>query len=119
MFDISIAIILAVVAIALVSWFLRFKTKSSENRMTRMMMHLGLNPDVTGQSDLENIIREVRRSCQKCQSEGVCERWLAGTESGPNDFCPNAQVFEELKKYQVGGQVTHTRHSDSGEIAAS
>jgi hypothetical protein len=97
MSDISITIILAVVAITLVAWFLRYKSNTSERRMTRMMQRLGLNPDLVNQEDTEAIISEVRSRCRKCQSEAVCERWLEGIESGDNTFCPNAQVFEELK----------------------
>jgi hypothetical protein len=119
MLDISITIILAVIAIALASWFLRYKANSSEKRMQRMMQHLGLSSDISSQSDTREIIREVRKRCRKCQSEGVCERWLTGTENGDNAFCPNAQIFEELKKHQIGGHVAHAQRSDDGEIAAS
>ena len=119
MFDISLAIILVIIALALVSWFLRYKARSSEQRMLRMMQHLGLDSDIAGRADTEAIIRQVRKQCRRCQSEGVCERWLTGTESGDNDFCPNAQIFEELKKHQVGGHVAHAQRNDGGEIAAS
>ena len=97
MFDISIAIILVVVAIALVAWFLKYKAGTSERRMKEMLQRAGLDPEIATQVDSESIIREVRRRCRKCQSEGLCERWLAGKAEGNNDFCPNAQVFEALK----------------------
>jgi len=98
MSDISIAVILVVAAVALVIWFMKFKASSSEKRMMKMLQRSGLDPDIATQGDNENIIREVRRRCRKCQSEGQCERWLAGTEEGGNVFCPNVQVFEELKQ---------------------
>ena len=98
MFDISIAIILVVVAIALVVWFLRYKAGTSERRMKEMLQRAGLDPEIATQADSESIIREVRRRCRKCQSEDLCERWLAGEEGGDNVFCPNAQVFEELNR---------------------
>ena len=98
MSDISIAVILVVAAVALVIWFMKFKASSSEKRMMKMLQRSGLDPDIATQGDNENIIREVRRRCRKCQSEGQCEMWLAGAKGGDNDFCANAQVFEELKK---------------------
>ena len=98
MFDISIAIILVVVAIALVAWFLKYKAGTSERRMKEMLQRAGLDPEIATQVDSESIIREVRRRCRKCQSEDLCERWLAGEEGGDNAFCPNAEVFEELNR---------------------
>ncbi len=95
MFDISIAIILVSVAIALVAWFLKYKARTSEKRMKEMLQLAGLDPEILTQGDSESIIREVRRRCRKCQSEDLCERWLAGED---NAFCPNAQVFEELNR---------------------
>ena len=95
--DISIAVIMVVAAAALVMWFMKYKASSSEKRMMKMLQRSGLNPDIATQGDKEHIIREVRHRCRRCQSEGQCERWLAGTEEGGNVFCPNAQVFEELK----------------------
>lgn len=100
MFDISIAIILVTVAIALVALFLRYKAGASERRMKEMLQRAGLDPEIATQADSESIIREVRRLCRKCQSEDLCERWLAGEVGGDNAFCPNAQVFEELKRGQ-------------------
>jgi len=97
-FDISIAIILVAVAIALVTWFLRYKTGTSERRMKKMLQRAGLDPEIANLVDSASIIREVRRRCRKCQSEDLCERWLAGEEGGDNIFCPNAQVFEELNR---------------------
>ena len=98
MFDISIAVILVVVAAVLVTWFLKYKAGTSEIRMMRMLQCAGLDPEFARQADTETIIGEVRRRCRKCQSEDLCERWLAGREEGSNIFCPNAQVFEELKR---------------------
>ena len=98
MTDVNIAFILVIAAIVLVVWFLNYKTGSSEKRMLRMLQSAGLDPEIAIQGDTESIIREVRRRCRKCQAEDLCERWLAGLEEGDNYFCPNAQVFEELKR---------------------
>jgi len=98
MSDISIALILVIVAAALVFWFLKYKAGSSERRMMQMMQRIGLDPEIATHGDTEDIFREVRRRCRRCQSEGQCEMWLAGAKDGDNVFCPNAQVFEELRK---------------------
>ena len=98
MSDISIAIILVIVAAALVFLFLRYKASSSERRMIRMMQHIGLDPEIVTQGDSDSIIKEVRRRCRRCQSEGQCELWLASTDDKADVFCPNAEVFEELKR---------------------
>jgi hypothetical protein len=97
MTDAYIAIILVVVGIVLVISFLRYKAKTSEKRMLQMLRTAGLDPEITVHDGSEAIMREVRRRCRKCQSEGLCEQWLAGKVEGNNDFCPNAQVFEALK----------------------
>ena len=94
----SIAVIMILVAAVLVVLFLRYKSGSSERRMMRMMHHYGLDPQIARQGETEAIIKEVRRRCHKCQSEGPCERWLDGKEGGDSSFCPNARIFEELSR---------------------
>ena len=96
--DAYIAIILVVAGIVLVMSFLRYKARTSEKRMLQMLRTAGLDPEITMHGGSEAIISEVRRRCRKCQSEGPCEQWLAGEKEGDNLFCPNAQVFEELKR---------------------
>jgi hypothetical protein len=98
MSDFSIAIILVVVAAVLVWLFLKYKANSSERRMMQMLQRTGLDPAIATGGNTEAIIKEVRRRCRRCESEGPCERWLEGLEKGENDFCPNAEVFEELKR---------------------
>jgi len=98
MSDISIAIILVLFAVIVVTLFLRYKAGSSERRMMQMLQRAGLDPEIATQGDTEAIIREVRRRCRKCQSEDLCRRWLAGEEEGQNTFCPNAEVFRELNR---------------------
>jgi len=95
--DAYIAIILVVVGVVLVMSFLRYKARTSEKRMLQMLRTAGLDPEITLHGGSEAIMSEVRRRCRKCQSEGLCEQWLAGKVEGDNDFCPNAQVFEVLK----------------------
>ena len=98
MFEIYIAIILVITAAVLIALFLKYKASSSEKRLMLMLQCAGLDPEIATQADTETIIKEVRRRCRKCQSEDLCERWLAGVEEGGNLFCPNAEVFQELKR---------------------
>jgi hypothetical protein len=97
-FTIGIAIVLVAVAVVLVMWLLRNMATASEKRMMRMLQRVGLDPAIASSGDTESIMKEIRQRCGKCQSESVCERWLAGEEKGENEFCPNAQVFEYLKE---------------------
>jgi hypothetical protein len=64
-----------------------------------MLESVGLDPAIATSGDLPTIMSEVRKRCEHCQSEDLCERWLQGEETGGNEFCPNARVFEILKKY--------------------
>ena len=96
--DIIIAVLFVATAIFLAAWFLRYKANNSERRMRTMLSRCGLDPEIIELGDVVAIMREVRRRCQKCQSEAVCERWLNGEEAGENSFCPNARAFEIMAK---------------------
>ena len=89
------------VALAIVFAFRGYLIRSSERRMNRMLEKVGLDPEFIADSDIPTIIDDVRARCRTCSSEGICERWLAGEESGENDFCPNRRVFEILQKYSA------------------
>lgn len=93
LFEIGVAIFMVTVSIALVVWFSREMTAASERRMTNMLAHAGVDPEVAGHGDTEAVIRDVRSRCRKCRSEDLCDRWLAGGVEGDNGFCPNAQIF--------------------------
>jgi hypothetical protein len=97
-FHIVIAIIMVAVAIALVSWFARYRAAGAERRMTKMLKQAGVAPEIAASGEAEAIMKEVRRRCRRCQSEDVCERWLTGEKAGDNNFCPNARVFEALAR---------------------
>lgn len=99
MTDFSIAISMVAVAGGLVGWFLWYKAHTSERRMVQMIERCGLSSDIAKQRGYATAIGPARRRCRNCQSEGVCERWLEGQVAGENDFCPNAQVFEQLKRH--------------------
>ena len=93
----SLALILLAVAIALVAWFLWDKMRHSLSRMNRMMTHVGLDPDLTDEETLATM-KAVTARCTTCNCEDYCERWLKDEVVDDNDFCPNAQTFEELKR---------------------
>ncbi len=97
-FQISVAIFMAVVCIALVVWIRTYINATSEWRMMHMLERAGLDPEIATSGDTEAIIREVRSRCRKCQTEDLCERWLAGEEKGENTFCPNANIFRSLAR---------------------
>lgn len=96
---IVIVMLMIVVACVFLVRFSRVKASSSERRMRDMLRMAGLDPDIVVHGTNEMIIREVRSRCSKCQSEGICDRWLAGKETGNNDFCPNAGVFQMLAEH--------------------
>lgn len=93
------AIAMVGVAFVLFYAYRRYLAANSERRMREMLESVGLDPAIAIDSDMETIIKEVRKRCRTCGSETVCERWLTGDEKGDNDFCPNSSVFETLKKY--------------------
>jgi hypothetical protein len=97
-FQIIVAIVMVAVAIFLVSRFLKYKAAGSEKRLRAMLEKAGLDPEIASSGDTEVIMKEVRRRCHRCQTEDVCERWLAGEVKGGNEFCPNARIFEVLAK---------------------
>jgi hypothetical protein len=98
MFEFGIAATMVVLAAVLVALFLRYKAGGSERRMMAMMRGAGLDPEIARSGDHEAIISAVRRQCRRCQSEDLCERWLAGEEMGDSDFCPNKSIFRHLEK---------------------
>jgi len=93
------AIGMAGVAFGLFYAYRKYLAANSERRMQSMIESVGLDPAMARRGDIQSIMKEVRRRCQSCSTEDVCERWLTGNEEGDNDFCPNSKVFETLKTY--------------------
>lgn len=93
-----IALVLLSAAIIAIMLFLRYKRSNTERRMMSMLERQGLDPEIARQGDTKTIVDAVRQRCSRCQSEAVCERWLAGEIEGDNDFCPNAEVFKSLAR---------------------
>lgn len=98
LFQIIAAIFMLGAAIALVATFRKYKAAASERRMLSMLDCVGLIPAIASGVDNESIMKEIRQRCRTCANEDVCERWLAGGNDGDNFFCPNAKVFDELKR---------------------
>lgn len=100
MFEISVAIFMVTVSVAIVVWFQRYLAAASAKRMTRMMTRVGLKPGVATHSDprTEAIMKEVRYQCRRCMAEDFCDRWIAGKANGDNTFCPNARRFGILTR---------------------
>ena len=97
--QIIVAISMLIVVVLLFFGLRRYQLRNSERRMLAMLESVGLDPEIATSGDMDTIMGEVRHRCQRCQSEALCERWLKGEETGSNEFCPNARVFEVLKKY--------------------
>lgn len=97
-FELTLAIIMVVSAVALGIWFQKNAAGVSLRRMTQMMTRVGLDPGiVTGGSPRNQaVMKAARRRCRNCRAEDLCERWLAGMAGGENFFCPNAHTFRIL-----------------------
>jgi hypothetical protein len=99
-FEISVAIFMVTVSIAIVVWFQRYLAAASAKRMMRMMTRVGLKSGVATHDEprTEPIMKEVRQRCRKCMYEDFCDRWIAGKVKGDNSFCPNARTFGILSR---------------------
>ena len=98
LFQIGAAAIMVAVIVALSVWFFRYLAAVSARRMMQMLTRAGVDPEVARQGDAEAIMKDVRSRCQKCRSEALCDRWLAGKAEGDSSFCPNAPIFRMLAK---------------------
>ncbi len=88
------------IVVAIFLGFRRYLAANSERRMLTMLESIGLDPEIATSGEIPTIMKEVRQRCRSCATEAVCERWLQGNEKGDNSFCPNAKVFEALKKHR-------------------
>ena len=93
------AILMVLVVGGLIVTWWNYQARNSERRRMSMLESLGLDPAIASGRDLPTIMNDVRQRCEHCQSEDMCERWLRGEVAGDNEFCPNARVFEILRKY--------------------
>jgi hypothetical protein len=93
LFEISFAVLVVAVSVALVVWFWKDMAAASERRTMDMLAGAGVGSIPPGN---ESIMQDVQKRCRRCPSEGLCERWLAGTVEGNNSFCPNAPILRKL-----------------------
>jgi len=93
------AIIMVGVAVALVVMYRKYLAANSDRRLRAMLESVGLDPALAASGEIPTIMKEVRRRCETCGSEDVCERWLTSSKDSDNVFCPNSKVFEVLGKY--------------------
>ena len=96
--EILVAVLMVALGVILVMGIRTYMACTSERRMMRMLTSVGLDPEIAAKGDTGAIMKEVRNRCQKCPKDGLCEDWLAGQVDGDNLFCPNARVFDLLKK---------------------
>ena len=93
------AMAMVAIATAMFFGFRRYLAVNSERRMRAMLESVGLDPEIATSGEIPTIMKEVRQRCRSCASESVCERWLQGKKYDGNDFCPNAKVFDVLRKH--------------------
>ena len=98
LFQIGGALIMMAVSVALIVWFFKYTAAASGRRVVRMLTRAGVDPEVARSGDTEAIMLDVQSRCRRCQSDALCDRWLAGKAEGDNSFCPNAQIFRSLTK---------------------
>jgi hypothetical protein len=101
LYEAGVAIALVITASALVAWFLYYKASGTRRRMQGMMMRVGIDPEFVSEDDKKTVIKGIRRRCRKCQTEDICERWLANKIQGGNEFCPNAKIFNIISKHNA------------------
>ena len=96
--QISVAILMVGVTIAIFVRFREILAAGSAGRMMGMMKRVGLDPGdaVFGDAQFRAVLKKARHRCRRCPREGLCERWLEGAVEGSNAFCPNATVFRML-----------------------
>jgi hypothetical protein len=97
--EIVAAMAMVGIAAAMILGFRRYLAVNSERRMRSMLESVGLDPEIATNGEIPTIMKEVRQRCRSCANESVCERWLQGKKDDGNDFCPNAKVFDVLRKH--------------------
>jgi len=96
--DIAFAALLLALNVALFAWVRQGLAEATARRMMRMMDRAGLHVATLARIDppTRDLIVAARRSCRRCRTEAMCERWCAGEVEGDNGFCPNARAFRAL-----------------------
>ncbi|MBT4888583.1 MAG: hypothetical protein HON65_03405 [Rhodospirillales bacterium] len=97
-FNLALAIGMVMMIAVLFGWARRTGTTASVRRMMNMMARVRVDPRVSTDTDPDvmYLMKNARRRCVKCPSEGLCEKWLAGEVKGANTFCANASLFKKM-----------------------
>jgi Family of unknown function (DUF6455) len=67
--------------------------------MGEMMEKVGVEPDAMANFNMRGRTIQIARTCAECKHEDLCVDVLDGKrDDAPSTFCPNAPVFESLKK---------------------
>jgi len=98
--EITIALFMVLIPVALLLWFERSEAAATVTRMVRMMSRAGLDTRIATRGSLRarTIMKDARTRCGRCNCEDRCELWLDGKTEGENTFCPNARVFGMLAR---------------------
>jgi hypothetical protein len=96
--QIVVALVMVAVTVFIFVWFQSNQATASDRRRLAMMKRAGLDPGLAMLVGprAAALRKKVRRRCQGCPREDLCDRWLAGGVEGGNAFCPNARVFHDL-----------------------
>ena len=89
LFEISVAALMLALSVALVAWFWRYMAVASERRTMHMLARAGVG-NMRGD---KAVMQDVLRRCRRCPSEGLCERWLAGSVGGTMASAPTRRFF--------------------------
>jgi hypothetical protein len=96
--EITFAIVMVAVNVAIFMWFRKSEAAGSARRMMHMITRAGLDRRIVSSNDPRTgaVMKAARSRCRKCPREDLCERWLSGEVEGENVFCPNAGTFRAL-----------------------
>ena len=79
----------------------RFQLRNwiTSNLLPRLMRHIGLDPTALEKEEAQ-LFRHMQSKCAMCESQDQC---VAALEAGEEfaefaGFCPNASVFETLRR---------------------
>ena len=97
-FEISVALMMLALTVAMVIAFQGYLRIASARRLIRMVARVGLGSLAMDRRDpvSQTAVEEIWQRCRNCQLEGHCERWLNGEVGGDNTFCPNEAAFRRL-----------------------
>jgi glycosyltransferase involved in cell wall biosynthesis len=75
--------------------------------MAQMMEHFGIDRH-RATACYWSILKQADSVCSRCKEVKRCQRWLAArwSDDGPQDFCPNAGLFERIAFAQHDGGDT-------------